>query len=86
MIKAQPLISAFRFEARQELFKDGGDGFIDSLAVSVHHDFRVFGRFVWGVDSGEVADLAGARFFVEVFRVARFAHLQWRIDEDDTVK
>ena len=48
----------------------------------MHDDFRILRRFIRGTDPREIADLAGPRFFVEIFRISRFANFERGIDED----
>jgi hypothetical protein len=52
------------------------------LPIGLNRNFGVFRRFVWRVDSGELANLARPRFFVEIFWIARFANRERRISEN----
>src|SRR5438094_9869500 len=47
----------------------------------MHNNLRVLRGFIGCVDAGELTNLAGSRFFVEIFRVARLANLQRRINK-----
>ena len=58
------------------------DTFGYRLLVSVDSNLRFFRRFVWRTYAGKICNLAGPRFFVETFRVALFANLNWRVDVD----
>src|SRR5205814_964372 len=61
--------------------KDRRDRLVYRLPVGANNNLRVFRWFIRRVDAGEFANLSGARFFVEIFWIARFANFQRRIDE-----
>ena len=62
------------------MIDDLGDTFGDGLLVGMDGDLRFFRRFIWRTDASKVRDLAGARFFIETFRIALFAHSNRCID------
>ena len=51
------------------------------LFACLQHDLRILGRFVAGIDAGEVADLARPRLAVEALGVAPFAQRQRGVHE-----
>ena len=54
--------------------------FFDALGVGVEDEFRLLGRLVRVVDTGEAFDLTGAGLFVQAFRVACLARFERCLD------
>src|SRR5438445_13722194 len=65
-ITAWSVVHVVFSQARQQLFKNRCNRFIDGLLIGAHNNLRILGRFVGGIDACEFTNLASPRFFVEM--------------------
>src|SRR2546423_15418968 len=63
-------------QTRQQLRQDVVNRFGRCLPIGPDSYFRIFRRFIGGIDSGEAFQLAGPRFLIQAFWIALLANRQ----------
>src|SRR5438477_3290225 len=75
-------LAGFLFQPRQKSLQNTRNRFFHALLICLHHNFGIDGRFIRGIDAGELSNLPCPRFLIKIFRIALLADLEWCVDED----